>query len=108
MVGRHPLFGDLCYFWGERVGVVFVMQPRGVLQVYLEDEASLPVWPPTLDLLLGQHIAQPGEVADWEILAHGPAVEVVCVDVVDVGGLFLGVVVLEIGIVCLAVALHLG
>ena len=96
------------YFWGERVGVVLVMQLRGVLQVHLEDEAPLPVWLPTLDLLLGRHIAQPGEVADWEILAHGPAIKVVCIVVVDVGGLFIGVVVLEIGIDCLAVALHLG
>ena len=87
---------------------MLVMQLRGVLQVHLEDEASLPAWLPAHDLLLGWHIAQPGEVADWEILTHGPAVEVVCVEVVDVDGLFVRVVVLEIGIVCLAVALHLG
>ena len=85
---------------------MLVMEFLGIFQVYFEDKARFPIYPPH-DLLFGWHLSHPPEVANREGLAHGPAVKIVCIQVKDVRCLLLRVLVVAIRVVRLTVTLHL-
>ena len=83
------------------------MELLRILQVYLEDIARSSLYLPCHELFFCRHNTHPSEVSNREGLTHSPAVEIVCIEIENVRCLFLWIVVMEIGIVCFAVALHL-
>ena len=60
----------------------------GILQVYLEDIARSSLYLPSRDLFFCRHNTRPPEVSNREGLTHGPAVEIVCIEVENVRRLF--------------------
>ena len=74
----------------------------GVFEINLENVTNLSVWPPLHDLVLCRKHPTPVKIANRKGLTHSPAVKVICVEIHDVAGFLLSVVIFEVRVVRLA------
>ena len=100
LVVRHPFLLDHHALWSEKIRVVAIVELLGVIEVNLKDEAFGAVCRLVCNGVRQSFtVLYPLEATRGEGLRHRPPVEVIGVQVLDVGGGLPGVVLRNQGVI---------